>query len=145
MSTASYTTTIVVDQTPEQVFDAVVDVRSWWFGHIEGNADRIGEEFTYSVSGIHWNAMRVTELVPGAKVAWLVTDSRLEFTEVKDEWTGTTIAFHIEAIDGGTRLKFTHVGLVPEDECFTDCSDAWGSFVRGSLRTRITTGAGQPA
>jgi uncharacterized protein YndB with AHSA1/START domain len=145
MSTASYTTTIVVDQTPEQVFDAVVDVRSWWFGDIEGNADRIGEEFTYSVSGIHWNAMRVTELVPGAKVAWLVTDSRLEFTEVKDEWTGTTIAFHIEAIDGGTRLKFTHVGLVPEDECFTDCSDAWGSFVHGSLRTRITTGAGQPA
>ena len=41
-----------------------------------------------------------------------------------------------------TRLRFTHDGLVPEFECFTDCSNGWGSCVKGSLRTRITTGAG---
>jgi hypothetical protein len=142
MSTASYTTSFVVENTPEQVFDAVVDVRSWWFGEIEGSTRRLGDEFTYSVPGTHWNAMRVTELVPAARVAWLVTDSRLEFTEVMDEWTGTTIIFDIDSVEGGTRLRFTHDGLVPEFECFTDCSNGWGSFVNGSLRTRITTGAG---
>ena len=64
MTTASYTTTLVVDESPEQVFDAVVDVRSWWFGDIEGSTDELGDEFTYSVPGIHWNAMRVTEARP---------------------------------------------------------------------------------
>jgi hypothetical protein len=141
MNTASYTTSLVVDQTPDQVFDAVVDVRSWWFGDIEGSTDQLGDEFTYSVPGVHWNAMRVTELVPGARVAWLVTDSRIEFTDVKDEWTGTTITFDVDANDEGSQLRFTHDGLVPAYECFADCSNAWGSFVHGSLRNRITTGA----
>jgi uncharacterized protein YndB with AHSA1/START domain len=141
MSNASYATTLVVDQTPEEVFDAIVDVRSWWFGDVVGGTHRCGDEFSYSVPGVHWNAMRVTEFDPGRKVAWLVTDSRLEFTEVADEWTGTTIAFDLAAVDGGTRLRFTHEGLVPEHGCFTDCSNAWASFVHDSLRTRITTGA----
>jgi uncharacterized protein YndB with AHSA1/START domain len=141
MNDASYTTTIEVDRTPEEVFDAVVDVRSWWFGDIEGPTDRLGADFTYSVPGIHWNAMRITELEPGRAVAWLVTDSRLEFTDVKDEWTGTTIRFDIEPVGDRTRLRFTHDGLVPEYECFTDCSNAWGSFVRGSLVSRIESGA----
>ena len=143
MSNASYTTTIDVGQTPEQVFDAVVDVRSWWFGDIEGRTDTLGAEFTYSVPGVHWNAMRITELVRGEKVAWLVTDSRLDFAEVKDEWTGTTITFDIEPVDAGTRMRFTHEGLVPDYECFTQCSNVWGSYVHGSLKTLITTGAAQ--
>ena len=141
MTKPSFTTTIEVVQSPEQVFAAVVDVRSWWFGDIEGSSDHLGDEFTYTVPGIHWNAMRVTELVPGEKVAWLVTDSRLEFTQVKDEWTGTTITFDIDPVDGGTRLRFTHAGLVPDYQCFTDCSNAWGSFVHGSLKTRIVASA----
>lgn len=140
MSNVSYTTTIDVSQTPDQVFDAVVDARSWWFGDIEGRTDTLGDEFTYSVPGIHWNAMRITELVRGKRVAWLVTDSRLDFATVKDEWTGTTITFDIDEVDGQTRLRFTHEGLVPDYECFTQCSDAWGSYVHGSLMTLITTG-----
>ena len=140
MTNAGYTTSFDVDRTPDQVFDAIVDVRSWWFGEIEGRTDELGAEFTYSVPGIHWNAMRVSELVRGEGVAWLVTDSRLEFTATKDEWTGTTIRFDIEPVDGGTRLRFTHEGLVPAFECFGDCSHAWGSFVHGSLRSLITSG-----
>jgi hypothetical protein len=74
-------------------------------------------------------------------VAWLVTDSRLEFTDVHDEWTGTTISFDIEPTAGGTRLRFTHDGLVPAYQCFTDCSNGWSHFVGASLQDRITTGA----
>ena len=140
MDDASYTTSFVVDRTPEEVYDAVVDVRSWWFGDVEGSSEHVGDEFSYNVPGTHWNSIRVTELVPGARVAWLVTDSRLEFTEVHDEWTGTTVAFDIEPVAAGTRLRFTHVGLVPEFECFTDCSRGGGHFVGRSLQDRIAAG-----
>jgi uncharacterized protein YndB with AHSA1/START domain len=143
MNENDFTASIEVDRSPQDVFDAVVDVRSWWFGDIDGGTDQLGDEFTYCVPGTHWNAMRVTELVPGERVAWLVTDSRLEFTDVKDEWTGTTVTFDIEPTETGSRLRFTHVGLVPAFECFSGCSNAWGSFVRGSLKNRIETG-GQP-
>ena len=141
MNDGSFTTSFVVDQKSDEVYDAVVDLRSWWFGDIDGSSDHLDDEFTYSVPGTHWNAMRVTELVRGERVAWLVTDSRLEFTDVHDEWTGTTIAFDIEPTAAGTRLRFTHDGLVPAYQCFTDCSIGWSHFVGASLRERITTGA----
>ena len=30
------------------------------------------------------------------------------------------------------------------DECFEACSDAWGGYIKGSLRSLIATGKGQP-
>ena len=35
-------------------------------------------------------------------------------------------------------------GLVPEYECFNVCSNAWGFYVKTSLRSLITTGKGRP-
>lgn len=45
---------------------------------------------------------------------------------------------------GKTEVRFTHVGLVREHECFNLCSDAWGFYIRSSLRGLITKGVGQP-
>ena len=41
-------------------------------------------------------------------------------------------------------IHFTHEGLVPAYECYTVCSDAWGSYIRGSLKSLIATGKGSP-
>jgi hypothetical protein len=34
--------------------------------------------------------------------------------------------------------------MVPAYECYSDCSNAWGSLINGSLRKLITTGKDQP-
>ena len=52
--------------------------------------------------------------------------------------------FDIFEKDGTTQLRFTHEGLVPAYECFDVCSNAWGSYVNGSLRSLIETGRGRP-
>ncbi|WP_427130755.1 SRPBCC family protein [Pseudarthrobacter sp. S9] len=144
MNDRDLTTTFSVDQTPEQAFDAINDVRGWWSGEIEGSTDKLGDEFTYRVPDIHFSKFRITELVPAKKVAWLVLESYLNFTEDKEEWTGTTVNFELFEQDGGTQVRFTHAGLVPEYECYDVCSNAWGEYVNGSLRNLITTGAGRP-
>ena len=71
-------------------------------------------------------------------------DGYLDFTEDKTEWTGTDIAFDITEKDGKTEVRFTHVGLTPEFECFDNCSNAWGFYIKESLRELITSGQGQP-
>lgn len=136
--------TFTVEQTPEQAFAAITDVRGWWSGTITGPTDVLGATFSYTVPDIHWSEFRITELVPGRRVAWLVTDSFLSFPADKEEWTGTTVVFDITERDGRTEVRFTHEGLRPQDECYDVCSRAWGEYVNGSLRDLIVAGTGRP-
>jgi hypothetical protein len=140
----NYTTTITVDQTPEEAFAAINNVRGWWTGDpgVEGSTDKLGDEFTYRYEDVHYSKQKITELVPGKKVVWLVLDARLNFAKDKTEWKGTKITFEISKKGNQTEIRFTHVGLVPQFECFDSCSDAWGSYINGSLRKLITTGKG---
>ena len=130
-----------VPATPDEVFAAINDVRRWWTGDISGGTTSIGDEFTYQYEDVHRSTQRVTELVPGRKVAWLVTDAHLGFTADPGEWKGTEIVFDIAPVGSLTEVRFTHVGLAPDVECFGSCSSAWGYYINGSLRNLITGAA----
>jgi hypothetical protein len=136
--------TISVDRTPNQVYDAVNNVRGWWSGEITGTTDKLGAEWTYRYQDLHRSTQKITELVPGKKVVWHVTDSYLSFVNNATEWNGTDIVFAITKKGSKTELRFTHVGLAPSIECYKDCSNAWGFYIRESLRNLITTGKGKP-
>jgi hypothetical protein len=144
MSGQNYTTAIVVGQSPAEAFAAINNVRGWWSGDIEGVTDQLGAEFTYRVPDVHYCKMRIVELLPGKKVVWDVLDSDIRYTQAKTEWNDTRISFEIFPTAGKTEVRFTHVGLVPAYECYSSCSDAWGSLIRGSLRQLIATGRDQP-
>ena len=140
----NYTTTFTVDQTPEEVFDAINNVRGWWSQAIEGRTDKLGAEFNYHYQDFHRCTFNITEFVPGQKVVWHVVDNYFNFTQDSSEWSGTDVVFEINRKDDKTEVHFTHVGLVPAYECYDICSDAWGRYITGSLRNLITTGQGQP-
>ena len=142
MNEQNFTTTFTVDQTPEEAFAAINNVRGWWSGEpgIEGSTDKLGDEFTYRYKPHHYSKQKITELIPGKKVGWIVLDSQLNFVKDKSEWTGTKIIFEIEKKGDQTEVRFTHVGLVPDIECYNDCSNAWGSYISSSLRNWITKG-----
>jgi hypothetical protein len=144
MTNQDFTTTFTVDQTPDEVFKAINNVRGWWSEEIEGTIDKLGAEFTYHYEDVHRCKMKITEFVPGKKVVWLVLDNYFNFTEDKTEWKGTKVIFEVSEKDAKTQLRFTHEGLVPEYECFNVCSNAWGSYINGSLRGLIETGKGHP-
>jgi hypothetical protein len=143
MKKQDFTTTLSLEQTPLEVFNAINHVSGWWQGEIEGRATKVGDEFTYHMKPFHFSKQKVTELVPGKKIVWLVTESQLNFIEAKTEWTGTTISFEISEANNETQLHFTHHGLVPTVECYDDCSNGWSMLIRQSLFSLITTGKGK--
>ena len=132
-----FTITLLVDSTPEQVFDAINNVQQWWSGENEGRTDRLGE-FVHRHGDMHRCTVKVTELVPGKKVHWHVVDNEFNFVKDKSEWKDTDIVFEIAKRGGKTELRFTHVGLVPAYECYTVCSNAWSNLINGNLRKLIT-------
>ena len=144
MTNQNFSTTISVDQSPEEAFKAITNVHRWWSGEIEGDAGRLGAEFTYRYKDVHRSKQRVTEFVPGKKVVWHVLDSELSFAKNKSEWNGTDIVFDISEKDGKTEVRFTHEGLVPRFECYGRCSNAWGTLIKVNLRKLIATGKRQP-
>ena len=143
MTDRNYTTTFTVIQKPAQVFAAINDVRAWWSEGIEGRTGTIGDRFTHRVLNLHRCDLEVTALVPEKRVAWTVLDNHFNFTEDKTEWKGTDIVFEIASTGGKTEVRFTHVGLVPEYECYEVCTDGWRTYIH-SLRDLIATGKGHP-
>ena len=144
MNHKNYATSFTVNQTPEEVFAAINNVREWWSGEIDGNTDKLGDEFTYRYKDMHISKQKITEFVPGKKIVWHVLDANISFVKDKSEWKNTDIVFEILEKEGHTEVRFTHVGLVPQFECYSACSSGWGGLITGNLQKLITTGKGQP-
>ncbi len=144
MNDQNFTATLTVDQAPEDAFAAIKNVRGWWSEEIEGSTDKLGDEFTYHYKDLHRCQMKLIELIPHKKVVWLVVDNYFDFTEDKREWKDTKIIFEISKKGDKSEVRFTHLGLVPQYECFNVCSNAWGSYINDSLRSLIATGKGKP-
>lgn len=144
MNGKDFSTSFTVEQSPEQVFKAIKDIRNWWSEEITGPTEKVGDEFHYRYRDLHRCSMRMSEAVPGKRVAWHVTDNHFSFTRDKSEWIDTDLVFDIGSKGDKTEVRFTHRGLVPEYECFEICMTSWGSYINGSLKSLITTGKGHP-
>jgi uncharacterized protein YndB with AHSA1/START domain len=144
MSSQDFSTSIRVDRSPQEVFEAIGDVRGWWSAGVRGGTRELGDVFVFEVDGLHRSTMRLTEVVPGERVVWHVDDAWLSFVADTQEWVGTDVRFEITPTADGSELRFTHAGLTPDVECYDVCAGAWGMYVAESLRRRIETGAGTP-
>jgi hypothetical protein len=141
---SDFTTILLVNQTPKEVFKAITNPGGWWSEEIVGGTEKLNDEFFYHYKDIHLCKMKLIEVVPNQKVVWQVLDNYFKFTKDKSEWKGTKVVFEIAPGGKQTEIKFTHQGLVPQYECYEICREAWTHYVEDSLRDLITTGKGQP-
>lgn len=142
MENEDFTTSIVVEQSTQKVFEAINKVSEWWQGEITGKSHNLNDEFKYNMMGFHISKQKVVELIPNKKVVWLITESNLSSFTHNTEWTGTKVVFEISEQDNKTLLRFTHLGLVPKFQCYGDCSGVWTDLIQKSLFSLITTGKG---
>ncbi|MDQ4140164.1 MAG: SRPBCC domain-containing protein [Bacteroidota bacterium] len=144
MKEQDFQISLLVNATAREAFESINKVTKWWTENLEGSSQKLNDEFIVRFGEVHYSKQKLVEFIPDKKVVWLVTDSKLNFIQDKHEWTNTRIVFEIIPQNNQTQINFTHVGLAPEIECFSACSNAWSRFIRGSLFNLITTGKGQP-
>lgn len=144
MESKDFKTSILVDKSPADIIDAIVNFRAWWSEEIEGITDQLNETFFYHYKDVHLCKIKLVEIIPDKKLVYKVLDNEFNFTKDKTEWINTKLIFDILPENGKTKLVFTHDGLVPTYECYNVCEDAWTSYIQGSLYSLITTGKGKP-
>jgi uncharacterized protein YndB with AHSA1/START domain len=139
-----YSTRVTIARPPADVFAAILDTKDWWNSTITGSTHNEGDEWGFTVEGLHRTRMRVSEVTPNQRVEWTVLENEFGFTKDQTEWVGDRLLFSLEPIAEGTLLTFTQHGLVPDLECYDVCSNAWTFFIGESLRQFAETGVGKP-
>lgn len=134
MKTENFSYSFTSPKTADAIFKCLLDVRQWWSGlheeTITGESRQPGDEFAFEAGGgMHYTRQKLVELIPAKRIVWLVTESKLTFIEDQSEWNGTRISFDLKDEDGRTRVSFTHEGLVPEIDCYSNCSSAWTAYL----------------
>ena len=64
MKTPDFTTTILTDKAPQDVFNAINNPRGWWSAGIEGSTHMLNDEFIYHYRDVHYCKIKLIELYP---------------------------------------------------------------------------------
>jgi hypothetical protein len=138
----NYTATIEAANSPEEIFQRITnDVAKWWGGKdLSGSSTELNDEFSINHPGAHYSKQKLVEVIPGKKLVWLVTESKLNWLKNQEEWTNTKMIFEIIRENGSSFLHFTHEGLVPEKESYARCSEGWNMVIKDWLCTLVTDG-----
>ncbi len=114
LTTTIYSVAIELAESPNEVFNHLINLKRWWPEDFEGENIKLNSEFRFGTGDSHYSNNKVVEFVPDKKLVWLTTES-LRKTDNFD-WTGTKMIFEITPEHGKTILKLTYDGVIPENE-----------------------------
>jgi len=142
MENKDLTSSISAKISADEAIEKISNVPGWWGVHFTGSAEKQNDTFTVTMGGDSFFHFTVTELIPGKRVVWLVTDCNMPWYSDKKEWADTRLIFDLREKDGETELQFKHEGLTPDVECYKDCEPGWTHWIKTSLFSYFTTGKG---
>lgn len=134
MKNQNYTYTFETSKSAHEVYELLLDIKTWWSGlyeeTISGKSKKRGDTFNFKAGGgMHDTTQKLVELIPDKKIVWLITESNLTFLSDPTEWLDTKLHFDIESDGKTTKVNFTHEGLLPQIECYKNCSAAWTGYM----------------
>ncbi len=134
--------TITANASASEALKKISQVNLWWSKDFRGKAEKLNDAFAVHF-GDRFVKFKINEAIPDKKIVWHVTECH-DWTPDNDEWIGTDIVFEVSEKAGIKTLNFTHIGLVPDVECYDDCEAGWTNYITKSLRMLLETGKGLP-
>ena len=106
--------TIELAVPADDVFSHLIDLPKWWPEDLIGEGLNDGVGFTLTTGEDHYSKNRVTDFIPGKKLAWITTESIRKSDGF--DWTGTKFIFELTPKGKNTLLEFTYDGVVLQHE-----------------------------
>ncbi len=143
MENKNYHRTIMVNASVEDTMKKISQINLWWRKDFSGRAEKLKDTFTVPFGEPSFVDFIISEFLPNEKVVWKVTDCYLHWFQDKKEWNNTEVVFELSEENSKTKIDFTHVGLVPEIECYDVCEKGWNGHIN-TLMEFINEGKGLP-
>ena len=140
MENNSYHRSLRVNASAGDAMEKISQVNNWWKKDFEGSAGQLQDHFKIPFGENAFVDFMVTEMAPGKKLTWKVTDCYLPWFTDNKEWNDTEVIFELEEEGDHTRIDFTHNGLVPTFECYGACEKGWDGHIQTSLKNFINEG-----
>ena len=134
---------LTVNESAKETLKKISQVDLWWAKQFKGKASKLGDKFSVYF-GDTFVDFKISEVIPGQKIIWLVTDCNLPWIKDKKEWNGTEVIWHVTEKSGKTQIDFVHKGLNPDSECYDTCKPGWTGHLQNSLQNLIDEGEGFP-
>ena len=77
METKDFNSSISAKISPGDAIKKISKVPDWWGVTFTGNAEKQDDTFIVKMGGDSFFNFTVTELIPGKKIVWLVTDCNM--------------------------------------------------------------------
>ena len=144
MNKRDYHSSVVAKITPQEALDKISRVSEWWATHFEGSSQKLDDVFTVRFGNGDMYKLKVSEMIPDQKIIWDVIDCYQGWNKNHTEWLGTEIVWEVSPQKENVEVKMAHLGLVPEFECFSNCSQGWNYLLQKSLFRFLTENKGLP-
>jgi hypothetical protein len=147
MENKNYRRTIMINASAKDAMKKISQINLWWRKDFSDTTAKLNDKFTVPFGKLNGEISFVdfviSEFVPDKKMVWKVTDCYLPWFKDKKEWNNTQVVFEISSENNKTKIDFTHVGLIPEVECYDVCEKGWNGHI-GTLVKFINDGKGLP-
>jgi len=112
---------IQIASKPETVYPLIATAKGfsqWWASDISESGGAVDLGF-FNRATVY--RLRLQAGQPPVQAEWIC--------ESGAEWSGTRIAFRLEARGAGTLVRFRHAGWQAETEYFVSCNTTWGELM----------------
>ena len=142
----NYETSIRIDTKKENAFKAVAsDLEKWW-GKVDNQVSKEGDNFTISFGKTKWKFV-ITEFSPYNQISWKCIEAEhvvKGLKNIKEEWLNTELVWTFKENGSEVEVSLVHNGLTPELNCYNICESGWSYFISTSLKNYLDTGKGNP-
>ena len=114
MKHTKYSTEILLEKSPDDVFKHLINLSKWWPEDFEGESLKLNSEFVLRTGDSHYSKNKVIEFEQDKKLVWLTTEALRKPDNF--DWTGTKMIFEVIPHGENTSIRFTYDGVVLENE-----------------------------
>ena len=145
MKEQDYQSSFTANVSPREALEKISRVSERWSKNLEGKSQKPNDVFTVRFRSGDMYKAKVSEMLPDTKIIWEFIDAYQGWVKNPTEWVGTKIIWEVTPQKDSVEVKMTHAGLVPELECFDQCTKGWNYLMLESLSQFLNGGKGRPA